>query len=206
MAGTHRSAEAALARLKEGNSRFVSGVLSSAPLVSEERRNELVCGQRPWAVILSCSDSRVPPELVFDAGLGELFVVRVAGNLAGPLELGSIEFAVSQLGTQLIVVLGHTGCGAVAATVSALKGEPGGLTPHLRQIVEEIRTPVQPLLAEETQPDADVLDRAVQANVAHIIAELPRRSELLGRLVRDGSVRITGAVYRLETGGVEFLE
>lgn len=197
------SAADALKRLKAGNARFVSGVRHVAAPLDQTARAGLVSAQRPFATILSCSDSRVPPELIFDAGLGELFVIRVAGNVLAPHQLGSVEFAVDALGTRLIVVLGHSGCGAVDATLQVMQAEDADLSPNLGALVAEIRPALAPLLAETDDP-AELLARGVGANVARSVAGLTGRSELLAQKVLAGELMIMGAEYRLEDGEVNW--
>ena len=194
----------ALERLRAGNQRFVAEQGSHAR-VGEERRSELTSGQAPFAVILGCADSRVPAEIVFDQGFGDLFVIRVAGNIAGPSQIGSAEFAAEQLGSRLVVVLGHSGCGAVSATLDSLGGDPSGLSPGLRAIVDRIRPSVEPLVRSEAGGDpASLMDRAVQANVRTAVETLRRQSAVLEELIRDDGLLVIGAEYSLETGRVEF--
>ena len=201
------AAPEALARLQEGNRRFVldrrDGELDSL----RTRRLELAQGQAPFAVVLGCSDSRVPVEFVFDQGLGDLFVVRVAGNVVAPSLLGSIQFSVERFGTRLVVVLGHTGCGAVRATYEALTAPGTELSPNLAAIVERVRPALAPLLPGELPEDPTELLRAgVRANVRHSVAKV--RRELLGHAEHDpsGEIWVVGAEYCLEEGVVRFLE
>ena len=189
----------ALQRLKEGNQRFVSGDRNALQKSDAKRLAEVATGQQPYAAILSCADSRVPPELIFDEGLGDLFVVRVAGNVVKNTQVGSLEFAVGQLGARLIVVLGHSRCGAVNA---ALAGAVN-LSPALSKVVAPIAKVVSRL--RENQPELS-LDEAIQANVRQSVAELKKRSLALSAELEEGSIAIIGAVYDLETGQVEFLE
>lgn len=175
--------------------------------MSPSRRSELVAGQRPFAVILGCSDSRVPVEIVFDQGLGDLFVIRVAGNVVAPSQIGSVEFAAEQFGTPLVVVLGHTGCGAVDATLDALCRPQGSTSRHLSSIVERIRPAVAGLLETDRDRDRDALARrAVRANVRVAANALRHGSEVLESLVGTGGLRIVGAEYSLETGAVDFFD
>lgn len=192
-------AGAALARLRAGNERYVAG-RSTRPVTDDARRRELLAGQEPFAVILGCADSRVPPEIVFDQGLGDLFVIRVVGNVAGLSQIGSIEFAVEQLGARLVVVLGHTSCGAVRATLEQLDRRAGDLTPGLAAVVDEIGPAVAPFLGEPGREQ-----RAVRANIAAVVARLGERSATIRRRSDDG-LAIVGAEYSLETGVVEFLD
>ena len=152
------SAQEALIRLKEGNQRFVSGTSSLEPQNNPGRCRELVAGQQPFAVVVGCADSRVPVEMIFDQGLGDLFVIRVAGNVAGPIQLGSIEYAVQELGTRLVVVLGHTNCGAVGATLAVLQNPPDNFSPNLGAIVTHIQPAVEGLLQTENNPDRETLE------------------------------------------------
>src|SRR6266446_5291567 len=151
------SAREALERLREGNRRFVSDVRSSDPLTSQARRNELAAGQEPFAIILGCSDSRVPAEIVFDQGLGDLFVIRVAGNIVASSQVGSVEFAAARFGTRLVVVLGHSQCGAILATVEQLQQPMEKQSPNLRSIVDRVRPSVEPLLATELRHEPEAL-------------------------------------------------
>lgn len=196
-----------LESLRQGNNRFISGKIRDRGTENTSRREELAASQSPSAVVLGCSDSRLPPEVIFDQGLGDLFVVRVAGNVVAPHQLGSIEFAVGQLGARLIVVLGHSGCGAVAATVNELM-EPGGdLSPNLRSLVDSIRPSLEPLLIRSPPPPAEaLLELGVRANVLASIDRLQQDSESLAQLVRDDELLIVGAEYDLGTGAVVFFE
>jgi len=195
----------ALERLREGNRRFVGGERQLDKRLSEKRRNALVLGQEPFAVILGCSDSRVPVELVFDHGLGDLFVIRVAGNIVAPSQIGSIEFAAAMFGTRLVVVLGHTQCGAVAATLEELRRPEQNQSPNLRSIVSRIGPAVAGLLEAAAQDDEESLLRAaVRANVEASVRQLRTGSEILERLVREDGLLVVGAEYALQTGQVEF--
>lgn len=201
------SVEEALGRLREGNRRFVTGEGTLDRRIGEARRGELVEGQNPFAVILGCSDSRVPVEIVFDQGLGDVFVIRVAGNVVAPSLVASVEFAAGLLGTRLVVVLGHTGCGAVGATLDALT-EPGKMPPgHLPSIVERVRPAVEGLLATDLRDDREALARqAVRANVRVSADHLRHGSEVLERLILEEGLKVVGAEYDLATGVVEFFE
>jgi carbonic anhydrase len=194
----------ALARLRDGNKRFVSGRLDLAGALDESRRNALAQGQEPFAVILGCSDSRVPAELVFGQGFGDLFVIRVAGNIVAPSQVGSVEFAAGKLGVRLAVVLGHTRCGAVTATLEELQQPVPNRSPNLRSIVDRIRPSVEPLLSTPLaqQPDA-LIAHAVRANIRAAADHLRHGSEILER--QDGLL-IVGAEYSLETGVVDFFD
>ncbi len=201
------SALEALERLREGNRRFVSGVRGIDALISQSRRSELVTRQEPFAVILGCSDSRAPVELVFDQGLGDLFVIRVAGNIVASSQIGSVEFAAERFGTRLVVVLGHTRCGAIQATLDELQRPTENQSRNLRSIVDRVRPSVEELLATELRNDRDALARhAVRANVRAATNALRHGSEILERLVQRNGLVIVGAEYSLETGAVDFFE
>ena len=196
-----------LIRLRNGNHRFVSGRSSTGSL-SNAAREALVAGQEPFAIILGCSDSRVPAELVFDQSFGDLFVIRVAGNIVAPSQVGSVEFAASRFGTRLVVVMGHSQCGAIVATLEELQGRATNQSRNLRSIVDRVRPSVEPLLAGRAgSVDSDTLVReAVRANVRVSVNHLRNGSELLERLIRETGLLVVGAEYSLETGVVEFFE
>lgn len=199
------SAQDALQRLKDGNRRFVSEVQGHGLLSGKTGRSELVTEQKPFAVILGCSDSRVPVEIVFDQGLGDLFVIRVAGNVVAPSLIGSVEYAVEQYGTPLVVVLGHTMCGAVKATLADLNRSSENRSPNLRSIVSRIKPSVQSLLDTEIAADPDeLLKRAVQANIRTSVEGLRHGSEILEKLIDSHVLLVTGAEYSIETGVVDF--
>jgi carbonic anhydrase len=201
------SAREALERLREGNRRFVSDVRGRDPLTTLERRRELASGQEPFAIILGCSDSRVPAELVFDQGLGDLFVIRVAGNIVAPSQVGSVEFAAERFGTRLVVVLGHSRCGAILATVEELERTAERRSRNLGSIVSRIRPCVEALLATELRQDPEALVReAVRANIRASADHLRHGSEILEGLIRDHGLAVVGAEYSLETGEVDFFE
>lgn len=199
--------EQAQERLIAGNQRFVTrlqqggGVLTgNTPELSPE-------GQSPFAIILGCSDSRVPAELVFDQGLGDLFVIRIAGNIVAPSQIGSVEFAAEQFSTPLAVVLGHSRCGAVSATIQQIRQRDGGISPNLKSIVDRIRPAVEPLI--ELAPDkneSDLMESAVRANIRAATHHLRHGSAILERLVAEGRLKIVAAEYSLETGRVEFFD
>ena len=198
-------AREALERLREGNHRFVAGVRSLDALMSPSRRPEFVDGQQPFAVILGCSDSRVPVEMVFDQGLGDLFVIRVAGNIVAASQIGSIEFAAERFGTRLVVVLGHTRCGAVQATLEELQRPTENQSRNLRSIVDRIRPSVEGLLKTELKHDPAALAReAVRANVRMSANMLRHGSQTLEQLIRNDGLLVVEAEYALETGAVEF--
>ncbi|MEM8932082.1 MAG: carbonic anhydrase [Acidobacteriota bacterium] len=198
------SAPDALERLQDGNRRFIGGPRQLESLADAARREELAAGQAPFAVILGCADSRVPAEIVFDQGLGDLFVVRVAGNIATPTQVGSIEYAVEMLGSRLIVVLGHSGCGAVQATLDTVRAESADLSEGLSSLVDHIRPAVEPLLDDDAEIAA-VLPSAVRANVVTTVAEL-RRVPALENQIREHGLEIVGAEYDLKTGVVTFFD
>ena len=201
------SAQQALERLREGNRRFVSGVHSTDALASQMRRSELSAGQEPFAIILGCSDSRVPAEIVFDQGLGDLFVIRVAGNIVAPSQVGSVEFAAERFGTKLVVVLGHSQCGAILATLEELGRASGDQSQNLRSIVDRIRASVESVLTPELgrQP-GELVRLAVRANIRASANHLRHGSEILERLLRKDGLLVVGAEYSLETGIVDFLD
>jgi len=199
-------AREALAMLQEGNRHFVAGDHRRSIATDEIRRRQLLDGQDPFAIILGCSDSRVPTELIFDQGLGDLFVIRVAGNIVAPSLVGSVEFAAGQFATRLVVVLGHSGCGAVAATLAELE-EPGRQYPNLHSIVDRITPAVEGLMATDLRHDHDALMReAVRANIRASANQLRHGSPLLEQLIREEGLLVVGAEYSLETGAVEFFD
>jgi len=201
------SALDALARLREGNRRFIRGDGGRDPFIGQARRQQLLEGQDPFAIVLGCSDSRVPTEIIFDQGLGDLFVIRVAGNVVAPSQVGSVEFAADQFGTRLVVVLGHSGCGAVSATLAELVRPSEARSPNLREIVDRIRPSVEPLLAGEHQPNpSDLLSRAVRANVLASADHLRHGSSILEGLIRNNGLLVVGAEYSLESGVVDFFD
>lgn len=202
-----RAARRALERLREGNGRFVAGASVRETLVGQMRRRELAAGQEPFAIILGCSDSRVPAEIVFDQGLGDLFVIRVAGNIVAPSQIGSVEFAAGRFGTRLVVVLGHSTCGAILATVEELRRPSGDHSRNLRAIVDRIRPSVEPLLATELGRDPDALVRqAVRTNIRVSADHLRHGSGLLEQLIKEDGLLVVGAEYSLETGVVDFFD
>jgi carbonic anhydrase len=176
-------------------------------LASQTRRNELADGQEPFAIILGCSDSRVPAEIVFDQGLGDLFVIRVAGNIVASSQVGSVEFAASRFGTPLVVVLGHSKCGAVTATLEELMRPQENQSRNLRSIVDRIRPSVEALLATELRHDSDALLRqATRTNVRVSVNHLRHGSEVLEQLIQKDGLMVVGAEYSLETGEVDFFD
>jgi len=201
------SAREALECLCEGNRRFVSGDQTLDTARSRMHRSELIAGQEPFAIILGCSDSRAPPELVFDQGLGDLFVIRGAGNIDAPSLVGSVEFAAERLGTRLVVVLGHSHCGAVLATLEELQHPSEDQSSNLRLIVDRIRPSVERLLTTALKHDPEALAlQAVRANVRHSADTLRHGSETLEQLIRSDGLLVVGAEYSMETGVVDFFD
>ena len=201
------SPQAALERLREGNRRFASGVRSIETMTSQAQRSDLVEGQAPFAVILGCSDSRVPVEIVFDQGLGDLFVIRVAGNIVAPSHIGSVEFAAEAFGTRLVVVLGHSNCGAVTATVDELQRPSESRSPNLRDIVDRVRPSVEGLLKTDLRNQRGALiHEAVRANIRASADHLRHGSKVLEGLIEDDGLLVVGAEYSLETGLVDFFD
>lgn len=200
-------ADEALERLLDGNRRFAAGLRAAEGLASLARRASLVAGQEPFAIILGCSDSRVPAEIVFDQGLGDLFVIRVAGNIVAPSQIGSVEFAAEQFGARLVVVLGHARCGAVRATLDELRRPGETRSRNLRSIVDRIRPAVEGLLAAGTGLDPEGLEReAMRANVRAAGEQLRHGSQVIERLVETDGLRVVCAEYSLESGLVQVLE
>lgn len=201
------SALEALQRLQEGNQRFLSEERDRSLPTGQMRRDELVAGQNPFAIILGCSDSRVPAELIFDQGLGDLFVIRVAGNIVAPSQVGSVEFAAERFGTPLVVVMGHSQCGAVQATLEQLERPQENRSPNLRSIVNRIRPSVETLM--ETKPHSDpdtLLQHAVRANIRTSAHHLRHGSQILEQLIQHDELLVVGAEYSLETGVVDFFD
>jgi carbonic anhydrase len=200
-------AREALQRLREGNLRFAANVRGSDAFVSHTRRVELAAGQQPFAIILGCSDSRVPAEIVFDQGLGDLFVIRVAGNIVAPSQVGSVEFSAARYFTRLVVVLGHSQCGAILATLEELRTPTENQSHNLRAIVDRVRPSVESLLHTEIRNDSDALVReAVRANIRASVDHLRHGSQVLEELIQREGLLVVGAEYSLETGMVEFFE
>jgi carbonic anhydrase len=200
-------AREALQRLIEGNRRFVDDTRASESLVSPRRREELTTGQEPFAVILGCSDSRVPVEIVFDQGLGDLFVIRVAGNIVAPSQIGSVEFAAERFQTRLVVVLGHSRCGAILATLEQLQGPTERRSRNVTSIVNRVRPSVEGLLETGLRYDQDALvHHAVRANVRASADHLRHGSEVIEQLIQTEGLLVVGAEYSLETGVVEFFD
>ena len=200
-------AQEALALLQEGNRRFVSDASNRDAITGRARRLELASSQEPFATILGCSDSRVPVEIVFDQGLGDLFVIRVAGNIVAPSLIGSVEFAAEQFGTRLVVVLGHTKCGAIEATLLQLQRPIENQSRNLRSIVDLIRPSVENLLATELRHDLHALRQAaVRANIRASVRQLRHGSQIIEQLIQKAGLMVVGAEYSLETGVVDFFD
>jgi len=201
------SAKEALERLKIGNQRFVQGDPNDRLLNSQKRRSELVNQQAPFAIILGCSDSRVPAEIIFNQGLGDLFVIRVAGNIVAPSHIGSIEYAAEQFGTRLVVVLGHSTCGAVLATLEELERPSSQRSPNLRAIVDYIRPSVEELLETDLRHNRTTLvHHAVRANIRASVNHLRHGSRILENLMQNDGLLVVGAEYSLTTGEVVFFD
>jgi carbonic anhydrase len=197
----------ALGRLREGNQRYVSGAVASPRRLDHSQRKSLAKQQSPFAIILGCSDSRVPAEMVFDQGLGDLFVIRVAGNIVAPSQIGSIEFAAEQFGTRLVVVMGHSQCGAVIASLEQLEQPTHMRSPNLGFIVKSIQPCVEPLLESESSDDRGALvSAAVRANIRASVDQLRHGSDILESLADEKGLLIVGAEYSLETGVVDFFD
>jgi carbonic anhydrase len=201
------TAQEALQRLQQGNERFASGIGNNETFLRRVQRARTDFKQAPFAIILGCSDSRVPVEIVFDQDLGDLFVIRVAGNIVAPSQLGSVEFAAAEFGTPLVVVLGHSHCGAILGTLERLRRPAQMRSPHLRFIADRIEPAVAGLLAPELGYDRETLIRqSVRANVRQSVGQLRHGSKILDRLIEDDRLRVVGAEYSLATGRVEFFE
>ena len=201
------SATEALRRLKDGNARFVEGDRCIDTYLSHTRLDEHLEGQAPYAIVLGCSDSRVPVEIIFDVGLGDLFVIRVAGNIVAPSLIGSVELAAESFGPRLVVVLGHTSCGAIDATLKALRGTGARNSHHVYSIIDSIRPSVENLLVGDEGGDEEALKRrAMRANVRASAEGLRSSSATLQRLGREEGLLIVGAEYSLETGLVHFFD
>jgi len=201
------TASEAKKRLKQGNQRFVSGVRSIDTVIKQVQRAEFLEGQAPFAIILGCSDSRVPAEIIFDQGLGDLFVIRVAGNIVAPSQVGSVEFAAERFGTPLVVVLGHSMCGAVMATIDELANPSEGKSSNVLSIVNRIRPVIEPLFETELRNNpGKLLESSIHANILAARNHLMHGSPMLENLVQQGDLEIIGAEYSLETGEVKFFE
>lgn len=194
-------------RLRDGNRRFVENLRQTDNLhLSEDRRAELAKSQEPHAIVLGCSDSRAPAELLFDQGLGELFVIRVAGNIVAPSQIGSVEFAAAQFQTRLVVVLGHSQCGAVRASLLHLRRDSPNPSPNIRFIVSRVGKAIAPLLSGAENDPEDLMEKAVRANVRASCNKLRHGSTALERLIKSDGLVIVGAEYSIETGLVDFFD
>jgi carbonic anhydrase len=201
------TATEALKKLQEGNKRFVSGVRSIEAIVKQIQRDDFIENQAPFAIILGCSDSRVPAEIIFDQGLGDLFVIRVAGNIVAPSQVGSVEFAVERYGTPLVVVLGHSMCGAVIATIDELENPSINKSSNILSIVNRIRSIVEPLFNTDLHNNPEqLLETAIRANILAATDHLRHGSQMLEQLILKGELEIVGAEYSLKTGEVDFFE
>ena len=201
------SASESLQRLRDGNARFAANVRGLESFLTQERRAELAGGQAPHAIILGCSDSRVPVEIVFDQGLGDLFVIRVAGNIVAPSLVGSVEYAAECFATRLVVVLGHSRCGAVNATLDELQRPAENQSRNLRAIVDRVRPSVAALLSTDLRHDREALvEQAVRANIRASADHLRHGSEVLEELIARDGLLVVGAEYFVETGRVEFFD
>jgi carbonic anhydrase len=199
------SAVDALGRLRQGNLRFVQGDTTNEAAQSHAYRPEMSAGQNPFAIVLACSDSRVPIELIFDQGFGDLFVIRVAGNIVAPSQIGSIEYAATQFGTRLVVVLGHSNCGAIIATLKELAKKETLRSPNLRAIVDRVRPAVEPILTKfKDDESAQVIQECVRANVRASVEQLRHGSLIIESLIEQGDLQIIGAEYSIETGVIDF--
>lgn len=197
----------AMRRLVAGNERYKSDTRSVTALASQLLRGGLAASQSPLAIVLCCSDSRSPAELVFDQGLGDLFVIRVAGNIVAPSGIGSAEFAAATFGTRLVVVMGHSACGAVTATLEVLRGESTVASDNIRDIVDRIRSSAKTVLEiGEGRPKELQLADAIRANVRNAVDHLRHGSRILEEMVNSGQLVIVGAVYDITTGHVDFLD
>jgi carbonic anhydrase len=200
-------AASALQKLREGNARFAANARGSGTLMTAARRAKLVAAQAPFAIVLGCSDSRVPVELVFDQGPGDLFVIRVAGNIVAPSLIGSVEFAADRFGTRLVVVLGHSSCGAIQATIEELHRPTVNQSPNLKAIVDRIRPGVEGLVTAGASEGAlAVAHAAMTANVRASVDQLRHGSAIIENLIAKDGLLVAGAWYSLETGRVEFLD
>lgn len=206
MSKTALGAAEALARLREGNRRYASNVRSLDALVTQLKRGVLVDGQNPFAIVLGCSDSRAPAEIVFDQGLGDLFVIRVAGNIVAPSQIGSVEFAAAKFGTRLVVVMGHSLCGAIDAAIEDVLAPAAPTSRNLRSIVDRVRPAVEPVVRALANDKPRMMREAVRANVTASANHLRHGSPILEQMISEEGLLVVGAEYRLETGEVDFFD
>ncbi len=199
------NAQEALARLKKGNANFLAHDRAHIE-INADKRSELVNEQKPFAIILGCSDSRVPAEIIFAQGLGDLFVIRIAGNIVAPSQIGSIEFAAEQFGTRLVVVLGHSSCGAVSATLEQLKNPGESRSANLHSIVSRIMPGIEHLSQDDSIAADKLMDCAVRANINASVEKLRHGSAILEDLIQNDGLLIVGAEYNLESGVIEFFD
>jgi len=201
------SAQDALRHLQTGNQRFVSGVSDRSTHTDQTRRSEMIAGQEPLAIVLGCSDSRVPAEINFDQGLGDLFVVRVAGNIVASSQIGSIEFAAERFGARLVVVLGHSDCTAVQTALEQVERPSESRSPYLDTIVDLVRRTLRSLLELDSwQERGDLMREAVRANIRASMSHLRFGSNILGQMIDEDGLLIVGAEYSLRTGVVHFFD
>jgi len=201
------SAREALKNLRDGNRRFVADESDHTKLTHRKSRDKVAAAQSPFAIVLGCSDSRVPTEIIFDQGLGDLFVIRVAGNIVAPSQVGSIEFAAERFGTRLIVVMGHSRCSAVSTTLDELERPAGSRSPNLTSIVNFIRPSVQGLLQSEKRYEHDELvSLAIEENIHNSVNHLKLHSDILRRMIQENGLIVVGAKYSLATGVVRFFD
>ena len=201
------TAEEALERLKAGNQRFVEGNTKNQRLLTHHERAQMAETQEPFAIVLGCSDSRVPAEMVFDQGLGDLFVIRVAGNIVAPSQVGSVEFAAESFHCPVVIVLGHTHCGAIDSTIEALRNPQQPPSVNLMSIVNRVRPSVEILMQTELKDDLKKLSiHAVRSNVFASVNQLRHGSAVLENLIAQGRLKVVGAEYSLENGQVTFFD
>lgn len=201
------SAQQALQKLRDGNRRFVADDSDHTRLTHRKSRDEVAAAQAPFAIVLGCSDSRVPTEIIFDQGLGDLFVIRVAGNIVAASQAGSIEFAAEHFGTRLVVVMGHSRCSAILTTLQELERPADSRSPNVAAIVDFIRPSVQGLLQSENRLGRDELvSQAIKENIRNSVSHLKLHSDILRRMIRDNSLMVVGAQYSLGTGVVSFFD
>jgi carbonic anhydrase len=201
--------EVALQNLMEGNERFVTGMRCVEPMLSHTKMGDLAAnGQKPFAIVLTCSDSRSPVELIFDQGVGQLFVIRVAGNVVAPSLLASIEYAAANLGSSLIMVMGHTQCGAVTATYQhTLKPATPMPSTHLQELVDRIKPAVDKIkLSHASTPEPELIELCSIENVKQSMELIAKQSEIVGNLCQEGKIKIYGSVLDIKTGKVNLIE